>query len=256
MGISSSIISDSTVVDFQPQLYAGKWYELARYERFPWEKGCLYATADYTWNSTTNIMKIVITCYTNQGNFQVEGEARTTGISGKLIVFFKNVTAPYWIHWTDYKNYSIVGAPSGRYLWILGRKKQTSNKDKDSLSSAVQKFGYTPGRLVWNYFPVKHSIDQLTKNNSNFASVVETLPGVQIVLNSLKYGQKVEWERHKYGQSVRVVSGKATVRISGQSIIVNENEIINIPAGVLHLIENNNKKTVLKFYSVYGDKVH
>jgi apolipoprotein D and lipocalin family protein len=51
----------------------------------------------------------------------------------------------------DY-SWSIVGEPSGRYLWILARQAHLPDKQKEMLISKVEALGYDTKML---YFP-KH----------------------------------------------------------------------------------------------------
>lgn len=50
--------------------------------------------------------------------------------------------SPYWVHWTDYKNYSIVGGPSGKFLWILGREPKITKADLKKLLNLCRSIGY------------------------------------------------------------------------------------------------------------------
>ena len=82
--------------------------------------------------------------------------ARLTQESGKLeLKFTDNLPAdpgwqPYWVHWTDYENYSIVGGPSGRFLWILSRREKVSVRDASKMAKLVESFGYNLKEIVFN----------------------------------------------------------------------------------------------------------
>lgn len=58
---------------------------------------------------------------------------------------------PFWIFWTDYKNFLIVGSPNGDFMYILSRDKCVSKYELDSLLLYVNRLGYP-----WNYKIIKY----------------------------------------------------------------------------------------------------
>ena len=104
--------------------YVGRWYEVARYEN-GFERGCEKVTADYH-KRRDGLIAVINTCHRGAEVRAVDGRGKVVPNSGnaKLRVsffgpfFFGN----YWIldHANDY-SWSIVGEPSGRYLWVLTR---------------------------------------------------------------------------------------------------------------------------------------
>ena len=258
MGLTSSLlVSEKTIPNFQPTKYEGVWYELARYNSIESEKECSYVTSKYKWNETDKTMKMINTCHFDDGeNLSVEVLAQPTLHSGKFVIDYKTKRMAYWIHWTDYKNYSIVGEPNGHFVWILARKRNVTRTYKDLLINAISRFGYNPLKLVWNYYPQKYNIEKETKNNKKELKVLETQKGIQVTLNSLKPGEKLDWEVHSVGQFTRVESGIAIIKLSGQTLVLKSDDMVVIPAGVKHYIENKSQKTTLKLYSVYGGTVH
>lgn len=142
---NKSVPNPSQSVDLQK--YLGRWYEYARYEnRF--EKNCEAVTADYSLRNDGTI-KVVNTC--RQDN--VNGKTKTAEAHAKIVdgsknaklkvSFFRPFYGDYWVldHDKDYK-WSIVGEPSGRYLWLLFRSPHPSAKDLESVESRVKKLGY------------------------------------------------------------------------------------------------------------------
>lgn len=127
--------------------YLGRWYELYRYEA-PFQKDCEGATADYSLNNNGTI-KVVNSCH--QGS--VDGKLRTatgkakvvdTSTGAKLKVsFFGPFYGDYWVldHGDDY-SWSIVGEPSGRYLWVLSRSPKPSAEQRAFLEQRVKELGY------------------------------------------------------------------------------------------------------------------
>lgn len=106
--------------------YAGRWYELGRYEAF-FQRGCEGVTADYAPLPDGRI-KVVNTCRDGAPDGPpraIEGVATPVpGSRGaKLKVsFFGPFAGDYWVmdRAPDY-SWSIVGDGSGRYLWLLSR---------------------------------------------------------------------------------------------------------------------------------------
>jgi apolipoprotein D and lipocalin family protein len=127
--------------------YLGRWYEFARYEN-PFEHNCAGVTADYSLRPDGSI-KVLNACHKGAPNGPANsatGRAKTTGdrLGAKLKVsFFGPFFADYWVldHADDY-SWSIVGEPSGRYLWVLTRKPVLAAEEKDALIQRVKAMGY------------------------------------------------------------------------------------------------------------------
>lgn len=130
------------------QRYLGKWYEIARYEnRF--ERNCEGVTAEYSLRDD-GLIGIRNTCHKNtiDGQKDVsEGKARVVENSqnAKLEVSFFGpfFMGDYWVlnHAEDY-SWSIVGEPSGRYLWLLSRAPILSAEQKNDLFGKMKALGY------------------------------------------------------------------------------------------------------------------
>jgi apolipoprotein D and lipocalin family protein len=127
--------------------YAGKWFEIARHEnRF--EKGLDAVTAEYTLLKDGKVRVV------NSG--QRAGEPERSVSEGQAIVadeetnsklkvsFFGPLyTGDYWVldHGDDY-DWSIVGEPSGRYLWLLAREARPDPSTLQALLMRVEALGY------------------------------------------------------------------------------------------------------------------
>lgn len=127
--------------------YLGKWYELARHEnRF--QKGMDAVTAEYTLekNGKVRIVNSGIRAGEDErvvaeGHAVVADEA--TNAKLKVSFFGPLYTGDYWVldHGDDY-DWSIVGEPSGRYLWVLSRTRHLAPEVAQALRERVEALGY------------------------------------------------------------------------------------------------------------------
>ena len=129
------------------QSYLGRWYEMARYEA-PFQKGCEGVTADYSLRDDGGI-KVINSC--RQGAVdgklkQATGKAKIvdSASGAKLKVsFFGPFYGDYWVlDRADDYSWSIVGEPSGRYLWILTRTAKPDATIRQQLETRVKQLGY------------------------------------------------------------------------------------------------------------------
>ena len=109
--------------------YAGRWYEIGRYDN-GFERDCEAVTADYR--------------LLEGGEIEVINSCRKGGLDGPV----KTATGrarvvDYWVldHADDYA-WSIVGEPSGRYLWLLSRAADPPADVRDTIQSRVRELGY------------------------------------------------------------------------------------------------------------------
>lgn len=135
--------------------YLGTWYEYGRYEA-PFQKGCEGVTAEYSLREDDKI-KVVNSCYEGAlgGEFkQSTGKAKVVeGSEGaKLKVsFFGPFYGDYWVLDRGEQgadglyDWSIVGEPSGRYLWMLTREAQPDAATRALLERRVKELGYDWG---------------------------------------------------------------------------------------------------------------
>lgn len=127
--------------------YLGRWYELARYEA-SFQKNCEAVTADYSLNDDGTI-KVLNSCRQDS----VDGKLRTATGKAKVVdsvtnaklkvSFFGPFYGDYWVldHADDY-SWSIVGEPSGRYLWLLSRDAKPSDEKRQAIYDRVRGLGY------------------------------------------------------------------------------------------------------------------
>jgi len=133
--------------------YVGRWYEIARYEN-GFEKGCEGVTAEYTARED-GLIGILNTCRKGAVDGPVssaDGKAKIVGGSNnaklKVSFFGPLYVGDYWVldRAEDY-SWSIVGEPSGRYLWILARKPVLADEQVEMLIAKVKSMGYDTSML-------------------------------------------------------------------------------------------------------------
>ncbi|WP_414449676.1 lipocalin family protein [Burkholderia sp. 22PA0099] len=127
--------------------YLGRWHELARYEnRF--ERGCDGVTADYALRDD-GLIEVINACGrgANGKPRSVQGRAKRVPDSGgaklKVSFFGPFYVGDYWVldHADDY-TWSIVGEPSGRFLWLLTRDANPSTLLRQQLVARAAELGY------------------------------------------------------------------------------------------------------------------
>lgn len=127
--------------------YAGTWYELARHEnRF--QKGMDKVTADYGLEANGKVG--IVNSGIRAGEIErdvSEGTAivadENTNAKLKVSFFGPLYTGDYWVldHGDAY-DWSIVGEPSGRYLWLLARDPRPDPALLQQLLKRVEELGY------------------------------------------------------------------------------------------------------------------
>ncbi len=132
--------------------YLGRWYELARYEA-SFQKGCEAVTADYSLNADGTI-KVLNTCRQDAVDGpekSATGEAYVvegTNNAKLRVSFFWPFYGNYWVlDRADDYSWAIVGEPSGKYLWILGREAQASAEQMAQHTARVKALGYNTALL-------------------------------------------------------------------------------------------------------------
>lgn len=137
--------------------YLGLWYEIARLPN-GFEKACEGVTAEYS-RRPDGLLRVRNTCRVGapDGRAKVaEGRARIvdSGTNAKLKVsFFGPFWGDYWILWRaeDY-SVSLVGEPSGRYLWILSRTPTLTPDVRADALRRLEALGYDVSKL---YYPAQ-----------------------------------------------------------------------------------------------------
>ncbi len=132
--------------------YTGKWFEIARYpNRF--ERKCdRNVTAEYTIEDDGAI-RVVNSCVTPAGRLKHStGTAQVVDRStnSKLkVAFFWPFYGNYWIiQLGDDYEFSVVGEPTRKYLWILSRTPTMPDSIYESLLARLVRLGYDTNKLV------------------------------------------------------------------------------------------------------------
>ena len=132
--------------------YLGRWYEIGRYEA-SFQKGCEAVTADYSLRADGTI-NVVNACRRERLDAPLESAEGVAYVvddsrNAKLRVsFFWPFYGNYWVldHGAAY-DWSIVGEPSGRYLWLLFRTPHPSKALQLSVKARAARMGYDLGLL-------------------------------------------------------------------------------------------------------------
>jgi apolipoprotein D and lipocalin family protein len=134
--------------DVDLERYLGHWYEFARYEnRF--ERGCEAVTANYA-KRDDGLISVVNACTvggvtgpakSSEGKAKVVPDSNNAKL--KVSFFGPFYVGNYWVldHADDY-SWSIVGEPSGRYLWILTRAPRPAAEQRTELIDRARRLGY------------------------------------------------------------------------------------------------------------------
>ncbi|MBO9724021.1 MAG: lipocalin family protein [Novosphingobium sp.] len=124
--------------------YMGRWYEQFRYEA-SFQKDMDGVMAEYSL-SDDGTVRVVNRGLRNGKWKQSIGKARIVDADSKAklkVSFFGPFYGNYWIldHGEEYE-WSIVGEPSGRYLWVLTREARPSADLLEKLKARVEALGY------------------------------------------------------------------------------------------------------------------
>jgi mannose-6-phosphate isomerase-like protein (cupin superfamily) len=105
-------------------------------------------------------------------------------------------------------------------------------------------------------------IEDVTKANTTFRTVVHTGEHLQLTVMSLAAGENVGWEMHdNLDQFVRIETGSGTLKLGTSAEDVAEEHAVSddwamiIPAGTWHDVVNEGDSE-LKLYSIYAPPDH
>jgi apolipoprotein D and lipocalin family protein len=134
--------------------YFGRWYEIARYDNW-FEDGCESPKADYKWlDKSEGIVSVTNSCMQDGELDIAEGRAKIVEGSNnaklKISFFGPFYLGDYWVldHADDY-SWSIVGEPSGSYLWLLARTPKLEPELQTMLINKIAELGYDTNMLIY-----------------------------------------------------------------------------------------------------------
>ena len=99
------------------------------------------------------------------------------------------------------------------------------------------------------------NIEQLSKDNENFRTVLYTAKNSQLVVMSLKPGEEIGEEVHHLDQFLRIEEGSGKAILDGVSHDIEDGSAIVVPEGTRHNIINTGK-IAMKLYTVYSPPNH
>ncbi len=147
------------VVEFDPDQYLGKWYEVVRLDH-SFERNLEQVTANYSKRDDGGL-KVINRGYNAEKKEWEEAEGKAYFIEdlvagkptiGKLKVsFFGPFYGAYNIIELDkpYYNYAMVSGPDKDYLWILSRTPQLAYPIKQHLISKAKLLGFDTDKLIY-----------------------------------------------------------------------------------------------------------
>ncbi|HET9646483.1 MAG TPA: lipocalin family protein, partial [Burkholderiaceae bacterium] len=148
-----------TVERFEPDRFAGHWYEIARLPTRHERKCVRDATAEYSLDAQ-GVLRVTNRCVRADGQLdEAKGVLRTANRRrpGELEVSFAPAMLQWWpgswsdfhvIHVDDDYRLALVGTPDRDYLWVLSRDKLLPAADFESLKALAQRYGFDTSRLM------------------------------------------------------------------------------------------------------------
>jgi apolipoprotein D and lipocalin family protein len=143
-------LSLEVVPHVELEKYLGKWYEIAHLPA-KFQEGCNETTATYTLSKDGSIS--VLNQATKNGKIkQAKGKAKVVdkNSNAKLkVTFFWPFYGDYWIiKLGDNYDYSVVGTPNRKYLWILSRTPQMDDNLYSQIIEYVKSKGFDANKLI------------------------------------------------------------------------------------------------------------
>ncbi|MFA6082341.1 MAG: cupin domain-containing protein [Patescibacteria group bacterium] len=100
------------------------------------------------------------------------------------------------------------------------------------------------------------NIEELTRANATFRTVLYTSKGLQLVVMSLKPSEEIGMEVHDVDQFFRFEVGSGKVVIDQNEYSVGDGDVIVVPAGAQHNVINLSAEAELKLYTLYCPPHH
>jgi apolipoprotein D and lipocalin family protein len=141
------------VSGFDPDLFLGKWYEIARLDH-SFERGLEHVTAEYSLRPDGDIAVVNRGYDGARGAWrEVRGRARFIGertVGSLKVSFFEPFWGGYHIIALDAVGYryAMVSGPSRSYLWILARDMTLPAEVFTDLVAKAQEWGFESSSLI------------------------------------------------------------------------------------------------------------
>lgn len=100
------------------------------------------------------------------------------------------------------------------------------------------------------------NIEEVTKQNDTFRTVLYTANNTQLVVMSLKPGEDIGEEIHGVDQFIRIETGSGQTVLNGTAKEIKDGYAILVPAGTKHNIINTSSTEPMKLYTIYGPPNH
>ena len=134
------------------QKYMGKWHEISRLEH-NFQKYCIGSHAEYNLRSDGEV-EVINRCIDERDGSTKEAKGRAWSIdpasnSRLKVSFFWPFRGDYWIIELGEKyEYSVVGSPDRKYLWILAREPVMDETLYITIVERLRKQGFPVDNLV------------------------------------------------------------------------------------------------------------
>jgi apolipoprotein D and lipocalin family protein len=148
-----------TAERFEPDRFAGHWYEIARLPTRHERKCVRDASAEYSLDAE-GVLRVTNRCVRDDGQLdEAKGVLRASNRRrpGELEVSFAPAILQWWpgswadfyvIHVDDDYRMALVGTPDRDSLWVLSRDRMMPAADFESLKALAQRHGFDTSRLM------------------------------------------------------------------------------------------------------------
>ena len=140
------------VKNFDVQRYLGTWYEIARYPHY-FERGLKNVSANYS-SLPDGKIKVINRGINGKGKERiVEGVAfsmEPAGTGELKVSFFRPFYGAYRIIYLSPEyDLAIVTSSTKEFLWILSRRKELSQNEKELCLEKLKSWEFSPTELIW-----------------------------------------------------------------------------------------------------------
>lgn len=142
----------TTAAKVDLQKYMGKWHEISRLEHH-FQKYCIGSHAEYALRDDGEV-EVINRCTDERDGRRKEAKGRAWSVdpasNARLKVsFFWPFRSNYWIIELGEKyDYSVVGSPDRKYLWIIAREPVMDETLYGSIIERLRQQGFPVDNLV------------------------------------------------------------------------------------------------------------